>query len=85
MDAEFSQRALATPAQTDHLLEGVVGPARDREQPVTRTQHTKQRSGDGMGATDELQPDRSGFRTEHPSKDAIERVATQIVVAVTTD
>ena len=84
MDAELSQGPLAAAAQTDHLLERVVGAAGNRQQPVARAQHTKQGSGDGVGAADELQPHRRGFRAKHPSKDAIERVATEIVVAITT-
>ena len=37
-----------------------------------------------MGAADELQPHRRGFRAKHLGKDAIERVAAEIVVAITT-
>ncbi len=85
MDAELSQGALAAAAQTDHLLEGVVGAAGDRQQPIAWTQHAKQGSGDGVGAADELQPHRRCFSAKHPGKDAIERVAAQIVVAVTAD
>ena len=84
MDAELGQGAVAAAAQTNHLLEGVVGAAGDRQQTIARAQHAKQGSGDGVGAADELQPHRRGFRAKHPGKDAIERVAAQIVVAVTT-
>jgi hypothetical protein len=36
MDAELGQGALAATADADHLLKGVVGPARDRQQAIAR-------------------------------------------------
>ena len=82
MDAELRQGALAGAPQPDHLLEGVVGAAGDRQQPVPGTQHPEQGGGDRVGAADELQPHGGGLRLEHACEHPIQHLPPLIAMAV---
>ena len=81
---EFRQRTLALAPQTDHLLEGVVGASGERKQAIAWSQHAEQGGGDRVGAGDELQTHRRGFGLQHPGKDPVEGLATEVAMAVAT-
>ena len=83
-DAEFGQGSLALAADANHLLEGVVGAARERQQAIAGAQHAIQRGGNGMGATHKLQPHGGGFGLQHPGEDPIQHLPAQIAMAVAT-
>ena len=81
-DAHLRQRAVARPGDADDLVHRVVGHADRREQLIAGPQQAEQADGQRVRAGHELRPHQRVLRAEGLREHALERVAPDVVIAV---